>query len=324
MHNVRIAKLELLEDIFGTCYEYRLDEISFACPRSDCDSARKGKKKLSVNIEKDNFHCWVCAYSGKITRLLYDYGTSSHRAQYNKLVGIVDLNDFEKLLRDAAKAAEHVTVELPYSYKPLTVRPNARALEYLAQRGVTTPQILQRRIGYCNLGPSRGAIVFPSYNSKGRLNFFIMKSMLTGRYTLAETEKYGIVFNEGGIDWGADNITFVEGIFDALMIGGNVVPLFGSTFRKTYSHMNTRAYTALYRKLKTSSIKNVRLALDNDAATKELRIADMLIRDGFTVSRAHIPKSVNDLGEMTKEQISDLNFTVHDEWSSMKEMMLTL
>jgi hypothetical protein len=83
-----------------------------------------------------------------------------------------------------------------------------------------------------------------------------------------------IVFNELNIDW-YDDIILVEGVFDAIRIGQNAIPVLGSTLRED-SH--------LFQKLVMNDCK-VYTAFDSDAKNKELRVIKALLRYNIEVSR---------------------------------------
>ena len=103
-----------------------------------------------------------------------------------------------------------------------------------------------------------------------------------------------IVFNELWIDWHKP-ITIVEGVFDAIKAGPNSIPLLGSTLREN---------SVLFQEI----VKNdppVYLALDRDAQSKARHIAQRLMEYGIELYKIDL-KGYNDVGEMTREEFSEL------------------
>jgi hypothetical protein len=96
------------------------------------------------------------------------------------------------------------------------------------------------------------------------------------------------VFNELFIDWNSD-LTIVEGVFDAL-VAGNAVPILGSTLRSGS-------------KLLREIVRNdtpVYVALDPDAADKERRVIEMLLRYDVEVYKIDV-SGFEDVGTMPKD-----------------------
>ena len=89
-------KLNILVDILGNNYKSG-NELLFFCPKCD-----HHKRKLSVNIDKDAFKCWICDYHGRsIRRLVRRYGSFNQRSEWDELTGRVDLDLFgEDLFED--------------------------------------------------------------------------------------------------------------------------------------------------------------------------------------------------------------------------------
>ena len=76
--HLKMSKAKIVEEILGKYYNSG-DEMLFHCPRCN-----HHKPKMSVNIDKDVFKCWVCDYSGtSIYRLV--------RMQLQLLIGHTQL-----------------------------------------------------------------------------------------------------------------------------------------------------------------------------------------------------------------------------------------
>ena len=102
------------------------------------------------------------------------------------------------------------------------------------------------------------------------------------------------MFNDLFIDWTSD-IVLVEGVFDALRVGTNAVPLLGSTLREE---------SKLFQKIVRNDTP-VYLALDPDAEKKSLEIIKKFLTYDVELYKIQV-YPYSDVGEMTKEQFIDL------------------
>jgi len=147
------------------------------------------------------------------------------------------------------------------------------ALHYLKSRGITREDIVRYNIGYCETGDYSGMIIVPSYDENGMLNFFTGRSYYkdaTFKHKNPKVSKDIIGFDLL-VNW-SEPITIVEGVFDAIAVKRNAIPLFGKI---------------ILDKLKSSIINNkvktVYIGLDSDARVKALDICQYLINNGVTV-----------------------------------------
>ena len=131
-----------------------------------------------------------------------------------------------------------------------------QARAYLDQRGITTEDIIKYNIGYCETGKYKNSVIIPSYDSKGRINYFISRSFEKDparKYNAPSCNKNELIGLEYFINWKVP-VILCEGIFDAIALKRNAIPLFGKSIPK-----------ALMMKLVQSDVKTVYLALDKDA-----------------------------------------------------------
>ena len=81
-------KVNLLEEILGNFLRVGSEHI-FRCPACD-----HHKPKMSVNVDKNKFKCWVCEYSGtSIYKLVRRYGDNTQFKRWIDLVGKLDMSD---------------------------------------------------------------------------------------------------------------------------------------------------------------------------------------------------------------------------------------
>ena len=260
--------LNSLESILGPSHKKSKDNYAFHCP-----FCNHYKPKLEINLLTNNkgenpFACWVCNTKGKTIRsLLLQLKISPDTA--NTILKHVN-NSVSKELDI------EVNLRLPKEFKPLyegSTIEFSRVKKYLYSRGLTEEDFIKYEIGYCASGAYANRVVIPSYDSNGILNFFV--SRLAGNiqgvpYKNPAVNK-DIIFFESMINWKAP-IVLCEGVFDAMAIKRNVIPILGKVVSKK-----------LYERLAHNETKDVYIALDKDALKGALSIADKLLALGKRV-----------------------------------------
>ena len=275
-------KIRIIKDFLGSFYRTK-DEFLFSCPK-----CKHHRKKLSVNFDKNVFKCWICDYVGKdVGRLVYSYGSSDNKSQWNSIAGIVDFSKDEQ-------EEEKIAVTLPDEFVTLTgkqVSPlSLDARRYLKRRKLTRNDLVWWKIGYCPDGSYSKRLVIPSFDLEGNLNYFIARSYVPGdwqKYKNPPSEK-DFIFNELYLDWNQD-VTIVEGVFDAI-VADNAIPLLGSTLREN---------SYIFQKI-VANCDEVYIALDSDARLKEDKISQLFMSYGVDVYRVDT-SGFGDVGEMDKE-----------------------
>ncbi len=285
---MRAEKLKIIKNVLGSGYASG-GEYLFHCPFCD-----HHKKKLSVNVDKSVFKCWICDKSGRnLGYIVRKFGTRQDRDEWSKFEDQVEITDFDFLFKEPEAPIEQ-RVELPQGFASLTdkkpSRASLRALNYLKKRGIDRADILKWKIGYCMEGEYAGRVVIPSFNSNGYVNYFIARSYGNEwpRYKNPPASR-NIIFNDLYVDWNKD-IIIVEGVFDAIK-AGNAIPLLGSTLRP-----NSKLFEAIVK-----SGQKVYLALDDDAENKERQIANLFLSYNVEVYKVDT-SNFEDVGEMTKSE----------------------
>ncbi len=280
---------KILREVLGY-YNETSDELLFACP--SCDHH---KRKLSINLDKNAFKCWICDLRGRnIRRLIRNFGTFLQLQKWDKLSGKLDLSEFAKLFVDNGDREVKEEVSLPAEFITLAQSnmpaTGKYAEKYLISRGITREDIIRWKIGYCFTGEYRGRIIIPSFDDDGDLSYFIARSYTGDSYKYKNPKvSKNIAFNELFVDWNSD-VVIVEGVFDAIK-AGNAVPLLGSTLRSD---------SRLIQKIVHNDTP-VYLALDPDAEVKERKLIEMLLKYDIELYKIDV-SGFEDVGEMTKEQ----------------------
>jgi hypothetical protein len=289
MHRER--KLSALRRALNDQGYYKGDEATFFCTNPSGCKGGHHKRKLAINLESDVFHCWVCSWAGRsLLPILKTLGPTDQ-----DYVDYLAENRGDK--PDAAKVYDKV--RLPGEFRPLCVpwqSPYYRqAIGYLADRGITSDDILTYKLGYCETGRYAERIIIPSFDEYGELNFFVGRAIWErqGLPYLSGVFEKDIIFNDLLVDW-SKPITIVEGPFDAIKSGTNAIPLQGKILSQK-----------LLDKILVKKVK-VFVALDTDAADVTIKIAEQLMKLGVNVNIIKLPIKYKDPGEMTKEQMNDL------------------
>ena len=289
-------KLKILTSILGRYYSSS-DEKLFHCPRCE-----HHKQKLSVNIEKNVFKCWVCDYKGKdLYRLVKRYGPYEQRRKWKELTSTVDVENFTSNLFEEDFPEEKQVIDLPKEFISLANKKlpslSAYPMNYLQSRRIAKSDIIRWKIGFCPDGEYAGRVIVPSFDEDGDLNYFIARSydQAWPKYLNPRDANKNIVFNELFLDFDED-LVLVEGVFDAIVAGPNAVPILGSTIRET---------SKVFKKILQNDTP-VLLALDPDATKKTNSIRKLILKYGIEVRQIKY-QDQRDLGEMTKQEVQLLS-----------------
>jgi DNA primase len=281
-------KLDILKQILGTPQTSGHEYLFF------CVYCKHHKKKLSLNLDKNKYKCWICDAAGPITRLVRKHGTFVQLQAWRELTGQVEISDFESIFSAVVKQEEEKTLSLPEEFVSLcnqnTSLTSVAARNYLTKRGIEKSDILRWKLGYCPTGDYAERIIAPSFNLDGKCNYFVSRTYNNHwKKYMNPPEGRDIIFNELYVDWD-DDVVLCEGVFDAIKIQ-NSIPILGSTLREDS-------------KLFMQIIKNdssVYLALDPDAEKKIEKLIESLLRYGIEVYKIPI-KPFKDAGEMSKDE----------------------
>ena len=286
-------QVKILKQTLDYAHKSREEHLCF------CPFCKHHKPKLSVNIEKNVFKCWVCDTRGKnIYYLIKRFGTFDNQQEWLRITNEVDVRDFE-LFISGSQTEQKVKqkIDLPDHFVPLwgsSSLSSQRPINYLKNRGISSSKLLEWKVGYCSKGEYKDRIVIPSFDDEGDINYFITRTFTDDwlKYKNPPVSK-DVVFNELLIDWD-EPIVLVEGVFDAVH-EQNMIPILGSTLNEK---------TELFQKIAASQAK-VYIALDPDAYKKEVKIIQNLLEYGLDVWKIKVPKG-KDLGEISKYEYQRL------------------
>ena len=239
-----------------------------------CPYCNHHKPKLEINFSQNKkgynpWHCWVCNKKGsRVSSLFKKSGASPEKfEELKKLIGAeIEIREVQS----------NTKLELPKEYKPIIGSRDIiarHAFAYLKNRGITKDDIEKYNIGYCESGRYAKMVIVPSYDETGNLNYFTGRSFEKEpfvKYRNPEASRDIIPF-ELFITWSIPLI-LCEGPFDAIAIKRNAIPLLGKNIQQN-----------LMKKIVTSKVKKIYIALDTDAQKQALKFAEYFMNQGKEV-----------------------------------------
>lgn len=254
----------------------------------NCPFCNHHKPKLEINFTENKqgnnpWHCWVCNKQGKTLRSLFKQVKASPE-QFSEL---------KKLVKTGAEVQEVVVehvLSLPKELKSLVdnndiVARHAKA--YLKSRNINIDDIIKYNIGYCDSGRYANMVIIPSYDANGNLNYFTGRSFEKDPYVKYRNPEVSrdIIPFELFINWDSP-LVLCEGPFDAIAIKRNAIPLLGKNIQQN-----------LMKKIVTSKVEKLYIALDTDARKQALKFAEYFMNQGKEVYLVELEgKDPSDMG----------------------------
>jgi len=239
-------------------------QAMYHCPF--CNEQKK-VPKLEICLEgsdSGSWHCWICNSAGTTLKGLF----FKLRAPKQYLEELFSITGY--VYRENKETVQQEIHILPSEFKSLNVNSSSFEFEhawyYLTERKITKNDISRYNIGYCEHGEYAKRIIVPSYDKDGNLNFFSARDYSGEsrfKYMLSPWAKDIIGF-EVFINWN-EPVTLVEGVFDALAVKNNAIPLFGTSMP-----------FALKLALVKYGVRRVNIVLDNDALKQAIDIFDRI------------------------------------------------
>ena len=260
----------LLEIYLGKGKKLAKGDYAYYCP-----VCQHKNQKLMVNVISGVYNCFTChpKTTGKTpVSLLKKIGAPSE--------AIIEMKGY--FANDSIKIEvekENISIIMPKEFISLndtkdTSLEKRQAIVYLRNRIVTGSDIQKYNIGYCKTGRYKNKVIVPSYDSRGRLNYYIARSFEKNpnqKIDSPSCNKSEIIGFDYLINWNVP-VILCEGVFDAIAIKRNAIPLFGKTISK-----------ALMIKLLQPEVKTIYLALDEDAIMESIDHAQKLLDFGKEV-----------------------------------------
>jgi len=269
------------------------------------------KPKLQVNIQTGKWHCWVSNQGGHNLYQLFKKAGAGYNEfkELNKLLG--DVSFYKKQDDDTPDA-----VRLPQEYKSLsdpfdTSLVKEHAIRFLRKRGIDKEDIIRYNLGYCQSGKYNNRIIIPSYDSKGQLNYFVGRDFYSSNFKYMNPPNVAkdVIGFDLYVNWSLP-IILVEGVFDAMSVKSNSIPLFGKTI-----------LPKLYKKIVEKKVKDIFIILDSDAFDDAIRMTEKFVNEGINVNFVKLDgQDPNDLGY--KKMITKINNSLPMDFKQIMEMKL--
>jgi DNA primase len=262
--------IALVNSVLGTGKKTAGGNFAYICPYCN-----HHKPKLEINLSTDSkhtyFHCWSCDIKGKsVIPILRKVNAPQDKIEYAKTL-VVDssYNYVEKTYATLSLPTEFISLS-SVDTPTISMR---HAQAYIKNRGINKHDILQYNIGMCESGLYKNMIILPTYDVEGNLNYFTARSFEQNPYNKYRNPSVSrdIIVNEHFINWNIP-VILCEGIFDAIAIKRNAIPLLGKSIQNN-----------LMKKLITSMVDKVYIALDSDAVKQSLRFCEKLMAEGKEV-----------------------------------------
>ena len=301
--------VNILDEILGVGTSLKGNEQAHYCP-----FCHHHKKKLQINLDTQQWHCWVCDAKGrKIQTLLRKLQVDS-----SKIKKIYEIYGDDYIVSTTSTDEEKVELRLPSEFKSLLDIPKGlnplyrKVKQYVEDRGITQEDIIRYNLGYCDSGIYSNRIIIPSYDRDNRLNYFIARSVFDEekfKYKNPPISKNVTIF-ENQINW-KEPITLTEGVFDAMAVKRNAIPLLGKFIPKTLMD-------SIYK----NGVKKISVILDKDAQEQALYYVNYFMNNGITVT--NILPTEKDASEMGFSQINKkLKNTESTEFSDIISQKLS-
>ena len=263
--------LGALENVLGKGKKTAKGNYIFHCPFC---SHRKPKLEIRMWTDEKGenpYQCWVCGTKGRTIRSLLKHLNLTRAEAENVLQYVQRGEEQEETIKKI--------VRLPEEFEPLELASHSsiyanRVRKYLYARGLTDIDFVRYGIGYCMKGKYADRVIIPSYDENNALNYFVARSLNSGtylKYVNPDIDKSNCIIFENLINWD-EPVILCEGVFDAMAIRRNAVPLLGQNISP-----------ALMKKIITSPCPDIYMTLDRDAVKRALNHCETFLSMGKRV-----------------------------------------
>lgn len=256
-------------------------QVTYHCPF--CLDKNLVTQKLEIALAGSRigyYHCWRCNTKGKTFGSLLKKLNAP--IQYRQ--AIFNLTGDIRLAKSQTYSKKSL-VELPPEFHPISNPKSSveyrNALAYLKRRNVSAEDLIRYNIGYCEEGDYAFHVIIPSYDNKGKLNFFVGRRYYETDGTIPHKKPevdMNMVGFESFINYN-EPINLCEGGFDGIAIRNNASPLFGKYPSKK-----------LCEQMIINGTPRVNMILDNDALPDAIKNSELIMALGIDVHLVRLPK----------------------------------
>lgn len=266
------------------------NQYYYYCPKCQWKNPR-----LSVNYDKNVYHCWYCGFSGKSLLYLLYYVNADQKTidDFKEFIGEEKLlessdgsisqlkKDIYDILEQRSKDRKYGTgLSVKESWTPVVnLRGDffgKRAYTYLRNRKLSPYEMKFYNV---MVDEEDDTLIFPSYNREGFMNYYVKHDYLNRYYINAENvKKSNIIFFESYVNF-KEPVIITEGVYDAINIGYNAIPILG-----------TLVHNALIDQLVINDTPIVYIFLDGDAKKSAFKIYEYLKEFSINAKVVEAPK----------------------------------
>jgi DNA primase len=220
-----------------------------------CPFCKNSNSNFQLNIDKNIYHCWVCNASGKVSKLLKDFGIEYDKTEWKSSLK-VEKPKGEELILDNFH---------PVNYDQYK--------DFFAGRGLDRTDVVKYRILTATSGRYKNKIIVPLYEGP-KLVYFVAKDPIFKGYTNPVIDKKTLLPYYLGTH-SKLTLYICEGAFDAIVInklGFSAGVLIGSSISD-----------GQIRKIKEFGFTTVAVTLDGDIKNSAVKIYDKIALQGLKV-----------------------------------------
>ena len=287
-------KVEVIKSCFGQP-KVSADgkNVNVHCPFCLASGKITKKKKLSIDLEKGIYHCWVCESKGRnVGRVAIKFSQQKDSARL--------LHSFYCKKSDNDDVIEEELISLPGDFKLIAHLKTSKRFKlhrnYLSRRGFSHEKLQNFRVGVSEEYGYHDRVIFPSFDKDQNLNYFISRSIDPNcnpsfRYKNASNQRKDVIFRSIDLDM-KQELVLVEGVFDLVNCPKNSTCILGSWLSDDY---------LLFREIVANRTPVV-LCLDPDAKSKAFKIAKLL--SSYCVDVKIAQHTERDFGDMSIDEVN--------------------
>jgi len=232
--------------------------------------------------------------------------------------GYNDFKELNTLLGDTSfykkdDDTKSEVIQLPKEMKSLsdpfdTSVIKEHAIRFLRKRGFNSEDIERYNLGYCSEGVYNNRVIIPSYDSDGKLNYFVGRDFYNSNFKYKNPPfPKDVVGFDLYVNWSLP-IILVEGVFDAMSIKSNAIPLFGKSILPKLS-----------KKITEKRVNSIFIVLDGDAFNDAIQMVEKFTDNGISVNFVKLDgNDPNDLGY--RKMIDKIHEAVPMNFKTLMEM----
>lgn len=281
----------ILVELFGESkqggFDKAITQYQFNCPNcAEENGSIDYKYNLEISFTLGQYHCWSCGMSGRLSKLIKNYGGSSKYDEYIQIITEIKESKYYNfdLFKDNCGIFDEKFLRLPKTFHKIDISQTKKRtlVDYLNKR-----RIDQNLIDFYNIGVTgwdgeeyawRNRIIFPSYDANGDLNYFTGRIYSNNdnrvKYRNCDFDKKNIILHEDKINWNC-NVYLVEGAVDCLYYY-NSIALLGKTLTT-----DSKLYKTLFEKANADIV----ICLDGDTKIDEVKKIYKLLNTGNLFDR---------------------------------------